>query len=360
MPSLARGGAERFLLDLLANLDRQIFSPAVILFKAPGVWYEELKSLSLPVFVLEKKPKISFSNLKQIYKILKDIKPQIVHTQLGGDIRGRLAAKLSGVKIIISTEQNINKDEAWYQREAKIITSLWANVIVAISSAVAGDMKKRYFLPSAKCQLIIPNGINLKNFPYQEERLKQEPILVGAVGRLTKQKGFDLLIAAWQKLNPAKAKLIIVGEGLERKSLEAQIKQAGLENKIELAGDIPLMPDFYKRLNLLVMPSRWEGLGIAALEAGASGVPIIASNIDGLKDIIKPETGWLAKPGDINDLSRVLEIALESLGSEETKNKQRQLHDLISENFSIEKVSAAYSALYLNWYRQIYENTSSK
>jgi glycosyltransferase involved in cell wall biosynthesis len=360
MPSMARGGAERFLLDLINNLDRQIFTPLVILFKGTGPYYEELKALDLPIFVLEKKAKIDFFNIKKIYKILKETKPQIVHTQLGGDLRGRLAAKLAGIKIIISTEQNINRSEAWYQRITKIISSFWATDIVAISPAVALDMKKRYFLPNSKCQLIIPNGIDLKKFPYQETRPQQSPLLVGAVGRLSAQKGFDLLISAWQKLKPENAKLIIVGDGAEKKSLQEQINQAGLENQVTLAGDIPNMPAFYQTLNLMVIPSRWEGLGIVALEAGASGIPIIASSVDGLKDIVNTNNAWLSEAGDTNKLKENLANALDSLDNQETREKQRLLYDVIKTRFTIEKVSEEYAKLYLKWYRQIYENSPSK
>lgn len=357
---MARGGAERFLLDLLNNLDRQIFSPTVILFKDKGPYYEELRSLNFPIFTLEKRAGIDFLNIKRIYKILKEIKPQIVHTQLGGDIRGRLAAKLAGVKVLISTEQNVNKGESLSRRLVKIITSFWTDVIVAISPAVAEDMKNRYLLAKSKCQLIIPNGIDLKKFPYHKNRPLQNPILVGAVGRLTPQKGFDLLIKAWQELRLKNAKLVIVGEGVEKNNLQLKINSAQLENQIKLVGDIPDMTNFYQTLNLQVIPSRWEGLGIVALEAGASGVPILASAVDGLKEIIKPNTGWLSKPNDVKNLQENLELALNSLETDETKNKQEQLHDLISTNFSIEIVSQEYSKLYLKLYQKNYENFTGK
>lgn len=357
---MARGGAERFLLDLLISLDKNIFSPSVILFKDKGPWYKELETLNLPIFSLSKKSLIGINNVWEIYKILKENKTEIVHTQLGGDIRGRLAAKLAKVKIIISTEQNINIDERWFRRFAKIISSFWANEIVAISSAVAQDMRKRYLLPKIKSQLIIPNGLNLKKFFYQENRPKQNPILVGAVGRLTKQKGFDILITAWHKIQLANAKLIIVGEGQEREVLKKQIKNLGLKEQIELAGDISDMPNFYKNLNLMVIPSRWEGLGIVALEAGASGVPIIANDIDGLKDIIDSKTGWPVNASEADNLSKTLKIVLNSLETEEIKIRQRALRSLVETKFSIERVSDEYSKLYLKLWRQAYENTPSK
>lgn len=110
----------------------------------------------------------------------------------------------------------------------------------------------------------------------------------------------------------------------------------------------------------MIIPSRWEGLGIVALEAGASGIPLVASDVDGLKNIVNTNNAWLIKAGDINSLSDALASALASLNSPETKNKQRNLYDLIKNKFSIKKVSEEYTKLYLKLHRQIYENTSSK
>lgn len=360
MPSMARGGAERFLLDLIAQLDKNLYAVNIILFQDKGVWYEYLQSLGHPIFVLDKKSKIGINNFREIYKIIKELQPDIVHTQLGGDIRGRLAAKFAGVKIILSTEQNVNIGEAWYQRLAKIITSTFVSQVVAISQAVAIDMKRRYFLNANKCQLIIPNGINLIDFPYQPDRTIKTTFLVGAIGRLNQQKGFDLLIKAWTMSKPSDAKLLIAGSGPEKDGLQSQISAAGLDNQIELIGDIVNTAAFYESLNLLVIPSRWEGLGIVALEAGASGVPVLASNADGLVEIINNKNGWQCQKNDIDDLVQKLKVAIETIRYENIKVKQQSLNSLINDKFSIKVVAAAYSDLYLRLYKQSYENSPSK
>lgn len=360
LPSMARGGAERFLLDLLNNLDKNYFSPSIILFKSQGVAYQELAALKLPVFVLNKKNPIDLKNIWHIYKIIKEINPHIVHTQLGGDIRGRLAAKLAGVKIIISTEQNINQAEKWYQTWAKIISSLWTQAIVAISAAVAQDMRRRYLLPEKKCQLIIPNGINTNKFIYQENRPSTSIITVGAIGRLVPQKGFDQLIVAWQELAPTNARLLIAGEGPDREALQKQISKANLNQQIKLIGDVADTTAFYASLNLLIIPSRWEGLGLVALEAGASGVPVVASATGGLKEIINETNGWLLDTNHLQNWPQILKSALDDLSTEAVRLKQQRLHDLITKTFDIIKVSQAYSELYLKWWRQIYENPTSK
>lgn len=357
---MARGGAERFLLDLISNLDKSLFSVSIILFKDKGSFYPELKELNIDLHVLKKATLLGLINLYRLFKLLKKIKPHIVHTQLGGDIRGRLAAFLAGIKIIISTEQNLNKSEESYQQIAKIITAPLADEIVAISQAVASDMQHRYYLPVNKCQLIIPNGLDLKKFTYQENKKNTGNIKVGAIGRLHPQKGFDLMIKAWQKLTPNNAQLTIAGDGPEKNNLIKQITKAELTNSIKLLGDISHVNSFYDSLDLLLIPSRWEGLGIVALEAGARGVPIVASDADGLKEILTPERAWIFKTGDENDLANKLKEALNSLNTENTIKKQRSLRQYIEDNFDIIKVVQNYTQLYLKLWQQKYENTSSK
>jgi len=360
MPSMARGGAERFLIDLIDNLNKDIFEPSVIIFKEKGAGYNELQTLNIQITVLEKKSTIDFHNILNIIRQLKNDKPDIVHTQLGGDLRGRLAAKLAGVKVIISTEQNTNFNEAISRRLVKIFTSCLTDKIIAISPAVARDMKHRYLLPKHKCNQIIPNGINLNKFIFSETRPGKVPLIVGGVGRLTAQKGFDLLIEAWKRLKLDNIRLIIAGSGPDKDNLNRQIIKNNLTQQIQLSGDVADMSDFYQHLDLFVMPSRWEGLGIAALEAGACGVPVVASAVGGLSDFITEETGWTFKVGDIDSLKYAITDAITAIKSNKTNSKQIKLRSLIVEKFSIQQVALAYEKLYLELFKEKYEDSSSK
>jgi len=110
----------------------------------------------------------------------------------------------------------------------------------------------------------------------------------------------------------------------------------------------------------LVIPSRWEGLGIIALEAGASGVPILASDADGLSEIINDKNGWQCKKNDVNDLGIKLITAIEAIKHSNIREKQDNLYTLIKDKFSINNVASAYSDLYLQLYKQSYENSPSK
>ncbi len=163
VPTLDSGGAERFLVDLILNLDRDIYEATLILFKRGGLWLKELEEANVSVIILNKKYLIDFANFLSILKNLKKIKPTIVHTQLGGDLYGRLAAKILNIPVIISTEQNLNPDEKFISNAIKKITSRMASKIVAISGAVKNDLIKRYKISAYKIFLIY-NGLNKNKF----------------------------------------------------------------------------------------------------------------------------------------------------------------------------------------------------
>ncbi len=346
LPTLDKGGAERFTVDLILNLDRQVYSPILILFKRGGEWAAELAAENIPVIVLKKKSFLDPNNFCQLLSVLKDFRPDIVHTQLGGDWYGRLAAKRLGVPAIISTEQNINIDESWLQNILKRLTNPFADRIIAISQVVKQDIVKRYGAKPEKIT-VIPNGLPTRNFlAFQKQGIAAKGTAVGGtIGRLEPQKGQATLIKAGEMIKDQAFRLLIAGEGRLRGSLTQQIKAAGLEGKIELVGPVQA-PAFLNSLDFFVLPSLWEGLGIVLLEAGLIGLPIIASAIDGIKEVLDEETGWLVPAGDEKALATKINWLIANLGSEEVARRRDNLQKKIRENFDIARVADQYQKIY--------------
>lgn len=351
LPSLDKGGAERFLVDLILNLNKEIFDPVLILFKRGGEWEQELAAQNIPVVVFRKKWKIDPLNFWQILNFLKKFQPQIVHTQLGGDIYGRLAAKLLKTPIIVTTEQNVNPDETWYYNLAKKITARWADKIVAISRAVKKDLLNRYRTPEDKI-IIIPNGVKIETFlspdlnsATNKDLKEPRPFLIGTIGRLSPQKGHSVLIKALAQLKTSNFRCLIASEGELRDKLTEQIKTSRLENKVELVGYVNATV-FLNSLDIFVLPSLWEGLGIVLLEAGLCGRPIIASAVDGITDIIDKDTGWLVMPGDAQDLAEKIDWLLNNLDSPEVDLKVKNLRAKVIAEFDIKKIADDYQSLY--------------
>lgn len=348
IPSLDKGGAERFLVDLILNLDRQIFEPQLILFKRGGDFLQELTTINLPIIILEKKYRFDIKNFYQLFRAVKRFNPQIVHTQLGGDLYGRLVAKLLGVPIIISTEQNVNPDETWIKNKLKKITGRWADKIVAISQAVANDLQKRYQVNPQKI-IIIPNGLNIDKFSSQKDsvnkNIKRSTVLCGTIGRLVPQKGQSVLIKAFKSLNQAPVRCLIAGQGPLGANLQTEIKNAGLSDQIKLVGEVDSVL-FLKNLDIFILPSLWEGQGIVLLEAALSGKPIIASRVDGICEIIDEQTGFLVPAGDSQALANAIDYLTKHLNDQAIYHKIEKLKLRVIEHYDIKKISNTYISLY--------------
>lgn len=349
IPSLNSGGAERFLLDLVYNLNLDIFEPSLLLFNGQGFFYSEAINRNLNVKALKKKFKIDIFNFYSIYKHIKKIKPDIVHTQLGGDIYGKIAAKLAGVKNIVSTEQNVLINDNKIIKFFKKRTAGFSNKIIAISSAVKRDIIENYQVPSEKINLIF-NGISVEKF--QQDRkpsLNKNQIVFGSIGRLTSQKNFSLLIEALSKIKNKNFKCLIAGEGELREKLEKEIKKYDLTNKIELLGLKKDIKGFLSELDFFVLPSKWEGLGVVLLEAGLSRLPVLASATGGILDIIKDKkTGILFKNNNVNDLVKKIDYFLDSKNKKDLIVLGDNLFNYIIDKFDIKKVASQYESVYLN------------
>lgn len=352
LPSLDKGGAERFITDLILNLNIQIFAPTLILFKRGGDWVSELNAQNIPVIILEKKYKIDLINFWQLFKALKKIRPEIVHTQLGGDVYGRLAAKILKTPVILSTEQNVNPDEKFSANILKKITNRWADKIVAISQAVKEDAVSRYQTPADKI-IIIPNGLKIAKFLNPTKKLinnpeeKNETLIFGTVGRLSPQKGHATLIQAWKQLKQRGHKCLIAGIGHLANKLRSEINSAELSDEIKLVGPIDSVR-FLNSLDAFVFPSLWEGQGIVLLEAGLIGLPIIASAVDGITEIIDESTGWLVASGDAAAWAAKIDWLAANINSPEVRIKTEHLREKIINNYDISKITISYQNLYFD------------
>jgi glycosyltransferase involved in cell wall biosynthesis len=229
LPTLDPGGAEKFIVDLIKNLDRNQFEIKIVLFRHEGFFTEELKKIGIPIISLKKKFKVDPINFYQLYQILKSEKADIIHTELGGDIYGRIIAKMIGTKIIISTEQNVNPDEKPWITWLKKFSAQFADRVICISKAVQKDSLERYLIPKEKMPIIY-NGIEIENFFHERDYQKNtlESIKICSLGRLMPQKGFRYLIEAFTLIKDKNFICQIIGEGELRPELEQLIKQNNL------------------------------------------------------------------------------------------------------------------------------------
>ncbi len=347
IPTLDYGGAERFFVDLIKNIDREKFEPSLILYKRGGDWLKELEDLGIEIIILHKNSLIDCKNFFSLIKSLKKIKPDIVHTQLGGDVYGILAAKLAGVSKVLSTEVNTNLHESKTYNLVKRFSLLFSDKVVAVSRAVLSDARKRYALGQKKLELIY-NGIRLERFKIKENHFNSRPkrfFVFGTIGRLNEQKGHKILIEAFSKLKNKKTKLLIAGTGELEKDLLKQIEDLGLEKRVKLVGQVD-SPKFLNSLDIFVLPSLWEGMGIVLVEAALSGLPIIASSVGGVKEVLSDKEAFLVEAGRVDILSQEMDNLVDNFTTIETAAKIERAGKKMRDMFDILKITRDYENLY--------------
>jgi len=343
LPSLLPGGAEKMAVELAKLCDRDQFEIEVLCLRTGGLWEYELHEAEVPFTVIGSLQHPIIFDFFKIIKFIRASQPDIVHTHLfGADFYGRLAAKLAGVKKIISTEQNLNLNESGLKKIAKKWTAKLANRIVASSEAIKKYLIEREGVPAEKIEVIY-NGVEVEKFLNLSRNYRVSRPVVGSVGRLSRQKGFNYLIKAAAEIPDIQVSIAGVGE--KKASLIRQIIALGLEKQIHLAGLQKDTAAFMNGLDIFVLPSRWEGFGIVILEAGLSGLPVIASRVDGILEIIEDgKDGILFDPGDVADLVAKVKKLLADPAERERlgKNLQQKVRD----KFDIKKIVKQYEDLY--------------
>jgi len=264
---------------------------------------------------------------------------------------------MTGIKVSVTIHGlDITYDNGLYQ---KIIP--WCverlDKIVCVSHATRGQLLKRTRIPAGNC-IVVPNGITPDRFylPQSKSELRRNietlvPVSLGdrklliTVGHLVKRKGVAWFVdRVMPKLGDGYLYLV-VGEGPERTNIEKAIARHHLESQVCLLGKIPddLRNMLYNASDMFIMPNiavpgDMEGFGIAALEAGSCGLPVIATNIEGMRDsVIDGKTGFLVEEGDAEGfLERIQNMDL----------KKEDVAPLVNDIFDWSKISAQYQAFF--------------
>lgn len=189
----------------------------------------------------------------------------------------------------------------------------------------------------------IENGSRM--LPWVQRKLQPaQSVRLVSVGSLTLQKGFDVALQAIEKLGDQVECYTILGEGPERARLEYLAKELGLQGKVRFAGYCNDVGSHLHKADLAVIPSRWEGFGLVAVEALSTGLPVVASDVAGLRGVLVGcEAALLVPPGNATELYNRLQYAIDNLvGREEIGIAARAR----AEKFTIEVMVAKYADLY--------------
>ncbi|MBI5728535.1 MAG: glycosyltransferase [Candidatus Magasanikbacteria bacterium] len=306
IPALGFGGAERFVVDLVNNSRPEDYRYSIITFFSDNPLEVAIRRSGAPVTVVPKHGKISLRLFLDLRHKLSELRPDIVHTHLfGADLWGRVAAWSLGIPVV-TTEHSTNHDESSLKHLVKRLLGFMSKNSVACSKDVRLFMKKYYGSDPNKVE-IIHNGIDIERFCHLPPPAWKKPLKLLMVGRLTRQKGHDIALAALAKLKDLPWQLTIVGNGPWHHDVIERIRALGLADRVTRYPFTQNIEEHLARHDILLMPSRWEGLGVVAMEAMAAGRTVIGSEVGGIPEIIESEkTGYLVPSEDPSALAHKL------------------------------------------------------
>ena len=306
--TLDAAGAEQQMVQLVTRLDRREFQPRVCCLTRGGPLEAPLRTADVPVQILEKRGKFDLRVLLRLRAVLRDFQPQIVHTWLPtANTIGRLAALFGRRPLLVASERAADVWKGRLRRWTDRRLARRTDLILCNAQAVRRFLTERIGLPEEKIQ-VIQNGLDMEAF---DRHADQEPAddlpptgqgrIIGAVARLEPQKDIPALVEAFARLPErlSDTHLWIAGEGPERPRIEQLIAGHGMGGRVWLAGRRNDIPALLRRMDLFVLPSLWEGLPNAVLEAMAARRAVVATRVDGTPEAVaEGETGLLVPPRD--------------------------------------------------------------
>lgn len=351
------GGASRSVRELAEACSNMM--DVAVAAGGNGVLFEALnrkgtRTIPIPTLTRDISLLQEIKTLLYFVTLFKTEKPDVVHLhspKAGG--LGALAARMVGVKKIIYTAHGwaFFEDRPWFQR---VLIRAFSYAIVLLSHTTIAVSKKdsRAFdgWPLTKNKLVyIPNGVALPSpaRPRAEARaaldFPQDAFIIGTIAELHKNKGLSYLIEAAEKV--PNATFVVVGEGEERKRLMLGIAAHHLEDRFILKGYVPDAHLYIRAFDVFVLPSVKEGLPYVLLEAGATEVPVVATTIGGIPDLIEHEkTGLLVPPKTPQALAEAVERLRSDAGLRSSLSSS--LKQKIEREFSFDVMIQKTTTLY--------------
>jgi glycosyltransferase involved in cell wall biosynthesis len=329
---LELGGAQQNTLFTVSHLAAARFRP-ILIAGEPGLLDEEARSLAgvefyqIPSLARPISPWKDFRALFSLTLLLLRLKPSIVHTHSSkAGILGRVAAKLAGVPVIIHSIHGygFTPGQPPVLRRILIAMERWVGRFTTRFFAVSEANRKLGvelgLFPAERCSLV-RSGIDLDAFrsanvdrgaKKRELGLSAEQPTIGMVAPMKPQKApldFARMAALVGRVRPD-AQFLFVGDGELRGAMEAEVARQGLGRAVHLLGWRRDITEIMRCLDVFVLTSRWEGLPRVYLEALASGVPVVGTNVDGAAEVIaEGVNGYLVEPGDMQAMAdRVLSL----------------------------------------------------
>lgn len=360
--SFGIGGLENVIVQLINRLPHDRFEHVVMALTSISNFKDRIQRSDVQFIELHKPPGHAVPLYPRIWKLFRQLKPDVVHTCNLAALEVVPLAWLAGVPLRIHAEHGWDAHDPdgtnrRYQRLRRLYRPFVSHY-VAVSQDIHDYLGRAIGVPAGRRSLI-PNGVDTEQFsPPKGRRLAvagcpfdpEEHHLIGTVGRLQTVKNQPLLVKAFVHLlrkHPAmaeRARLVIVGEGPLRGEVESLLADSGFSSLVWLAGARGDVADVLRMLTVFVLPSQTEGTSCTLQEAMACGLPLIATAVGGNPDLLDGGAGELVPPDDVDALSQALYAVLVDANRRDAM--ARQARERALQHYGIDTVVNGYARLF--------------
>lgn len=364
------GGLENGLVNLINHMPADAYRHVVIALTEVTAFAQRIQRSDVRCIALHKPPGHALRLYPRLWRLLRELRPDIVHTRNLAALECVAPAWAAGVPVRVHGEHGRdvedldgrNRKYQWIRR----LYRPWVSHYVALSTDLGAYLRERVGVAAADVSQIY-NGVDTARFrpagavPAALAGCPFDPAqhwLVGTVGRMQAVKDQPTLARAFVQMvqtlgeHARHARLVMVGDGPLRAQVQAIVDEAGLSQRVWLPGERQDVADVMRALSCFALPSRAEGISNTILEAMASGLPVVATRVGGNAELVSEgRTGHLVPPGD----PAALATALADLLTEPRRSMTmgQQARDVAERQFSLQAMVARYQAVYDQQLRRV-------
>jgi glycosyltransferase involved in cell wall biosynthesis len=356
------GGGEKWMLALADGLDRARYTTSFVVAH-DGRFADEIRRRGFPLTIVDLRRLVSPRALAALVRHFRATRPHLVHTSgARASFYGRIAARLARVPAVVSSvhtsieNYEVSAPRRGVYRALDRLSSRIASRVIATSDAVAHDLVGNEGLPPDKV-VTVPNRPDPRDLrPSRPESAVRTELgarageaLVGVIARLTEQKGVGDFLDALALLRERRGwAAVVVGDGPLRGELEAHARRRSLTDRCRFAGTRTDLGDVLAALDVLVVPSRSEGLPYVVLEAMVAGTPLVATRVGGIPEaLVDGRTGLLVPAATPSALADAIAALVDDPGRRRALADAAQRHaaSALSLDVMLEAVDGVYRAV---------------
>lgn len=348
------GGAETILVQIADGMRNDCQPHGLVI--EDGWTSSELKARGIPVYLNRLRRSFDLGWVKRTIRFIRDKDIKLLHShEFTSNSYSLLAARIAGIPIICTAHGKNYYPDRYYRRLAYRLVARFSNKFVAVSEDLKSFLVEQVGINENKIT-VVHNGIDIEKFKSstftrKEIRhglgLVQNDYVIIVVAALFEMKGHADLVKSLTKLDDIQQnlKVLFIGDGPYRKQLEELTTQLGLENTILFTGFRDDISGLLSASDLFVLPSYSEGLPISVLEAMSVGLPVVATDVGGMREIIKDgETGYLVPAKDVDELAVTIRRCIENKDITEAVSRAGRAY--VRAEFSMESMLGNYRRIY--------------